>query len=84
MLFQADWCLPCRAAGPALEAVAPDYPGVRFATVDVLADPQLAAAQGIVGLPALLVLRGGQVLARRVGLAGEERLRALLDSFPPG
>jgi len=50
--FWADWCAPCKALGPLLEAAA-GAKGVRLAKVDVDANPALAAEYGIRVIPAV-------------------------------
>ena len=54
---------------------------LRFATVDVDANPRLRDRYGIVGLPTLLVLRGERELARRIGLIPADNLDPLLDAL---
>ncbi len=53
--FYADWCAPCRIAGPILEELAQEYTGkVYFYKVDTQTERELAAAFGIQGIPAFL------------------------------
>jgi thioredoxin 2 len=64
----APWCGPCRAVGPAVEAITARYAG-KLKTVKVNVDvaPTVANRFGVQGVPTLLVLRDGAVIARQVG-----------------
>jgi thioredoxin 1 len=74
--FWAAWCGPCRAMNPTVEALARDY---KVCKVNVDTNGPLAARYGISSIPALLVFKGGQVMARHVGVTPEATLRAELQ-----
>jgi thioredoxin 2 len=75
----APWCGPCRMQAPALEAVAAAQ-GDRLRVVKLNADenPHTTAALGVQGLPTLLLVRDGKVVARRTGLTPEPHLTTWL------
>jgi len=76
----APWCGPCRMVSPALEALARSEAGrFKLVKVDVDRSPALAQRFEVQGIPTLIVLHGGQVVARQTGAAGEAALRAWLD-----
>ncbi|HLT10795.1 MAG TPA: thioredoxin [Micromonosporaceae bacterium] len=76
----ASWCAPCRMVSPALEKVARDLAGrVKLVKVDVDASPRLTQRFGIQAVPTLLVMRGGEVLARRAGAAPAAALRSWVE-----
>ena len=80
VLFWASWCVPSRTAVESLRALDARY-GRRFALglVDVDRAPALVSRHHIQGLPTLLVLKGGAVRERRVGLMSRDDVMALLD-----
>ena len=76
----APWCGPCRMVSPALEQLARDLAGqVKLVKVNVDVAPQLSQRFGAQAIPTLLVLRGGQVVARQTGAAPLAALRAWVD-----
>jgi thioredoxin 2 len=76
----APWCGPCRAVSPALENLARDRAGrIKLVKVNVDESPAIAAQFGVQGIPMLLVLDKGTVVARQTGAAPEPALRQWLD-----
>ena len=77
----APWCGPCRMVSPALEEVAATLAGrVKLVKVNVDSAPQIQERFGVRAIPTLIVLRQGQVAARRSGAAPAAELRAWVES----
>ncbi len=71
----AEWCPPCRAMEPVLEALAKEYGDrLRIVTVDADEEPELVLRFGVRGLPTFLVFRDGQLAERLVGARSMPRL----------
>ena len=82
--FTATWCPPCKALAPVVARVADETWGqVAVGSVDVDANPGLAAKFQIRGLPTLVVFRNGKEVSRRIGLTNENGVRALLANASP-
>ena len=79
VLLSAPWCGPCRTFQPLLERVAPMM-GMTVAKVDIEATPEIAVRYGVRSVPTLLVMRGGDVVARQVGSVAEAALRQFLGA----
>ena len=81
--FYAEWCGPCRAQAPVLEAFAERYEGrVKVAKLDVDQAPSVAQRLGIMSVPPLVACRGGKATARRTGVQSSEGLAALVGQEP--
>ncbi len=66
--FWAEWCGPCRAIGPVIEELAKEYEGmVNVGKVNVDHNPQISQNYGITSIPAILFVKGGQVVDKLVG-----------------
>jgi putative thioredoxin len=66
--FWADWCAPCRSLGPVIERAVTAHEGeVVLARVDVDANPRLAMAFQVQGIPAVKAFAGGQLVDEFVG-----------------
>ena len=77
----APWCGPCRMVSPALAQVAADLAGqVKLVKVNVDESPKIQQRFGVQAIPTLMVLRHGQVAARRAGAAPAADLRKWVET----
>ncbi len=66
--FWAEWCGPCRAIGPVIEELSHEYEGkVKIGKVNVDNNPNVSVNYGITSIPAILFLKGGQVVDKQIG-----------------
>jgi thioredoxin 1 len=78
--FGADWCAPCRAIAPFIDAIAAKYDGkVRVATCDVDRNPELANRFDVRSIPTLLLFHDGRVVGRMVGAASRDRIERFVN-----
>lgn len=80
----ADWCGPCKQLGPILEKVIDETDGkVVLVKVDVDANPQVAGAFQVQGIPAVYAMRDGKVVDHFVGAQAEATVRAFVSGLLP-
>ncbi|GAA3846707.1 thioredoxin [Saccharothrix violaceirubra] len=81
--LRATWWGPCRQVGPAPAQPARERAGkVKLVRVDVDRAPVLSQRFDVKAVPTLMVLRGGEVVARQAGAAPVPVLREWLDQAP--
>jgi putative thioredoxin len=80
--FWADWCGPCKALSPALEAAAASREGkIELVKVDTDANQQLAALYRVQGIPNVKVFRDGKVVDEFTGALPPAKVEAFFDRF---
>ena len=66
--FWAEWCGPCRMIAPSLEEIAKEMAGkVKIVKLNVDENPTMSAQLGIRSIPTLMVFKGGERVAQKVG-----------------
>jgi thioredoxin 1 len=78
--YWAEWCGPCKAIAPILDEVSKDYDGrVQIAKMNVDENRDVPAKFGIRGIPTLMLFKGGQLAATKVGALSKAQLTAFID-----
>ncbi|MBN2577053.1 MAG: thioredoxin [Deltaproteobacteria bacterium] len=78
--FWANWCAPCHAIAPHLQAIAAAYAGkLRVGKCDIDHNQMVPTQFGIRSIPTLLLFKNGQVAGQLVGAAPRTRIEELVS-----
>ena len=78
--FWAEWCGPCKMIAPILDEVSKDYGDkVQIAKINVDENQGVPAKFGIRGIPTLMLFKGGELAATKVGALSKAQLTAFID-----
>lgn len=79
--FWAEWCGPCKTIAPALEEIGDDLAGrLTIAKLNIDDNPQTPSKYGVRGIPTLMLFKGGQVAATKVGALPKSQLAEWVES----
>ncbi len=78
--FWAEWCMPCKMLAPAIDEIADEYVGkVKVGKVDTDNARETAMRFEISSIPTVIVVKGGQIVKKFVGLQQKADIAAALD-----
>ena len=78
--FWAAWCGPCKMMGPVVDQLSDELEGqVKVGKVNVDEQPELAAQFGVMSIPTIVKLVGGEEVKRSVGQLPKDMLKAQLE-----
>ena len=80
--YWAEWCGPCRQVGPVLEEIAAaNEDVVSVVKLNVDDNPKVTQRYGIMNIPTMSVVRGGEVVKEIVGAKPKSALLRDLAEF---
>ncbi|AMO54392.1 thioredoxin [Endozoicomonas montiporae] len=79
--YWAEWCGPCKMIAPVLDEIAQDYDGkLKICKLNIDENEATPPKYGVRGIPTLMLFKGGNVEATKVGALSKSQLTVFLDS----
>lgn len=79
--YWAEWCGPCKMIAPVLDEVAKDYQGkLKVVKLNIDENQATPAKYAVRGIPTLMLFKGGNIEATKVGALSKSQLTAFLDA----
>lgn len=78
--FWAEWCGPCRMAGPVIDELAEEYKGKAvIGKINIDEERELAEKYGVMSIPTVIIFKDGKEVERKVGFPGKEGYQEMLE-----
>jgi thioredoxin 1 len=78
--YWAEWCGPCKMISPMLEESAATYAGrLSLAKLNVDENPKAPSQYHVRSIPTLMLFKGGQPVATKVGALSKSQLNAFIE-----
>ena len=79
--YWAEWCGPCKLIALVLEEIAKEYDGrLKICKLNIDENSETPPKFGIRGIPTLMLFKGGNVEATKVGALSKSQLSAFIDA----
>ena len=80
--FFADWCAPCKMAGPVIEELAKEYEGkIKVGKINIDENQKISEKYGILSIPTVIIFKNGEEVKRQVGFVGKEGYINLISNI---
>lgn len=78
--FYADWCNPCKAMGPVVEALAQEYQGkAKVGKINTDDNQDIAMEYGVMSIPTFIIFKGGKAVKKMIGMQDKRNLVAAIE-----
>ena len=78
--FYADWCGPCKMQMPIVDQLSDELTDVKFCKINIDEQPELAAENGVMSIPTIMVVKKGNITYKEPGLMQKKELIDVINS----
>lgn len=78
--FWAEWCGPCQMLGPILDEFSKEASNVKVVKMNIDENPHTPTKFGVRSIPTLMLFKGGELIATKVGVVQKTQLKEWVDS----
>ena len=79
--FTATWCGPCKMLAPVVDELAEEWDGrAKIYKMDIDSNPSTPIKHDVMGVPSLILFKGGEIAARITGFRPKKHL---ITTFEP-
>ena len=78
--FNADWCGPCRMLAPVIEELASQNENVKFVSINIDEEFELASQFNISSIPCVVIFKNGKEAKRSIGFKPKAALEEIIKS----
>ena len=76
--FNANWCGPCKMLRPILDKVASENNNVKFVSINIDDEDDLAREYSVMSIPCLVLIENGKEIKRSVGLISKDEVKSFI------
>ena len=77
--FYAPWCAPCKMLAPVVAQIAQEHDDIKVIKINADNSQKLMAKFGIRGIPTLLLMNNGELVATQVGAASVKQVQKFIQ-----
>ena len=79
--YYADWCIPCKMIGTAVEELSEEYSDkIKIVKGDISKNGIALNKFGITAIPAILIFKEGELINKHIGLRSKKDLRKDIEA----
>ena len=84
--FGAEWCSPCKAIAPTMEALKKKYDeivgsDINILSIDIDENPELGEKYKVRNIPTIIFVKDGEVVEKKVGVLNESQIEEIIKGL---
>lgn len=76
----APWCKPCQNMSPIFDKLTEEYPNIKFATINIDEEEELATALEVTTVPTFIIFHQGKFVTGFVGRKSYDEFKKIINS----